>query len=289
MINWCPSCNTGIANEQVEDAKCERCKTEIEQKEIPGWFFKITDFSDELIDDLDSVDWPEATKKNQRAWIGKSEGAKIKFSIFNFKFSNNEKISNEENEKIGELEVFTTRPDTLFGATYMVIAPEHTLIQNEELSITNYKEVEDYAKQAQKKTEMERMENKEKTGVELKGIKAINPANSEEIPVFVADYVLGGYGTGAIMAVPAHDERDYEFAKKFGLEIKEVIAGGDVSEEAYAGDGKLLNSSNFNDLNIEKAKTAITEFVGGKMTSNYRLRDWSMSRQRYWGCPIPIV
>jgi len=604
-INWCPSCNTGIANEQVENGKCERCKTEIEQKKIPGWFFKITDFAEELIDDLDTVDWPEHTKKNQRAWIGKSVGSKIRFSIisiggaddndgevnnrqhfsrndaertqnyaenkkkdnflykeltykirgaiFNVKkqiggghkesvyhkaleiefkkrgifFESEKRIDvNYEGEKIGtyqpdfvindkviielkalpkigkqqlnqawtylkgsdyrlallvnfspseleikrmvydtvrnkktdsfsacsasvqhdsatSLEVFTTRPDTLFGCTYMVLAPEHDLIFNFKSQISNYNEVQKYIKQAQNKTELERVENKEKTGVELKGVKAINPANGEEIPVFVADYVLAGYGTGAIMAVPAHDERDFEFAKKYDLDIEQVIISkiddykitkkvlnvlGKIKKEAdkenikfwvlgglacafyakiiyrahddldlitknkedykkivevfkkvgfkkirekqisgsltntifenedkieidiglYVGafglndddfgdkeksighvkcktlskrflisvkesqlknrdlskdkidmgylkgkifvdNGYLVNSEKFDGMKSEEAKKAITEFVGGEMTSNYRLRDWSISRQRYWGCPIPIV
>jgi len=177
----------------------------------------------------------------------------------------------------------------LFGVTYLVVAPEHSLIENEKIRIKNYDEVEKYVRQAKNKTERERIENKEKTGVELKGIKAINPANGEEVPIFVADYVLGEYGTGAIMAVPAHDNRDYEFAKKFKLKIKKVISGKNISEEIYTGEGKLINSGKFDGMESEKAKKKITEFVGGEITSNYRLRDWSVSRQRYWGCPIPIV
>ncbi len=430
-INWCSSCNTGIANEQVEGGKCERCKTEIEQREVPGWFFKITDFADELIDDLDKVDWPEHTKKNQKAWIGKSEGAKIKFKVE----TSIDRVSNDSNL---EIEVFTTRPDTLFGVTYMVLAPEHDLIKNEKLRIKNVDEVQDYIRETQKKSELDRMESKEKTGVELKGVKAINPANDEEIPVFIADYVLAGYGTGAIMAVPAHDERDFEFAKRFDLEIRDAveplfidktessspresldfierdaiiaivkhwsedkylilkwkkvnwttfITGGieesQTAEEAarrevleetgyknlklikelgishskffhnpknvnrfahfhsfyfelendecddilesekekheitwmsekelkkislpedqeyilnkihggklFDGSGFLVNSEKFDGMDSDESKTKITEFVGGEMTSTYRLRDWSVSRQRYWGCPIPIV
>ena len=295
-INWCPSCNTGIANEQVENGKCERCKTEIEQKEVPGWFFKITDFAEDLIKDLDKVDWPEATKKNQRNWIGRSEGAKIAFKIRNQKSKVNENI-----------EVFTTRPDTLFGATYLVLAPEHKLVarllEKKELGFKNYEEVKKYVEGAKNKTEMERLESKEKTGVKLEGLVAINPANNEEIPIFVADYVLGGYGTGAIMAVPAHDERDFEFAKKYNLPIKEVIKNKQLKDKnsniqsrfkiqnskLFTGQGVLINSGKFNGIDSEEAKKAITEFVGGKMTINYRLRDWSISRQRYWGCPIPIV
>ncbi len=290
-INWCESCQTGIANEQVIGGECERCGTQIVQKEIPGWFFKITDFADALINDLDTVDWPEHTKKNQRNWIGKSEGALIKFSISNFQFS-------KEKTEEKQIKVFTTRPDTLFGATYMVLAPEHPLVQDLVIGLPNKVEVEKYILDSRKKTEMDRIEGKEKTGVKLEGIFAINPAiarsegfraNSEEIPIFIADYVLSGYGTGAIMAVPAHDERDFEFATKFGVEIKEVISGGIIKERAYSGDGILVNSGQFDGMDSEEAKKKITEFVGGELTTNYRLRDWSMSRQRYWGCPIPIV
>ena len=454
-INWCPSCNTGIANEQVENGKCERCKTEIQQKEVPGWFFKITDFAEDLINDLDKVDWPEATKKNQINWIGRSEGASLNFEV---RISNFDSNSNDEilNKKIS---VFTTRPDTLFGATYLVLAPEHSLITNYELRITNYNEVKKYIERAKNKTEMERLESKEKTGVKLEGLVAINPANNEEIPIFVADYVLGGYGTGAIMAVPAHDERDFEFATHYNesltdtdstrtdaekIGIRQVVAqkfvgegenairkdkpmterkivdviikhwekdeffcldwskksknnwysfvvggvedgetleeaalreareetgyknmrvvkqvGGEIHSYFYAahkgvnrapvkrnciyleltdgeweepaeehtknhdgvwvekdkvaqvinlpelktywdiftgkqealftGQGEMINSGQFDGMNSEEAKKAITEFVGGEMTTNYRLRDWSISRQRYWGCPIPIV
>ena len=310
-INWCESCQTGIANEQVVGGECERCGTQIVQKEIPGWFFKITEFADDLINDLDTVDWPEHTKKNQKNWIGKSEGAKLNFKI---------------KDVDQEIEVFTTRPDTLFGATYMVLAPEHQLIKDLKNKIGNWEEVEKYISESQRKTEMDRIESKEKTGVKLEGILAINPANQEEIPIFVADYVLSGYGTGAIMAVPAHDERDYEFAKKYNISIKVVVVEK-ITEikdnkiidykndllKAYLQDkrnrkvaneqvlkwiekhgtvswkGILINSGQFDGLSSEEAKIKITEFVGGELTSNYRLRDWSLSRQRYWGCPIPIV
>ena len=278
-INWCESCQTGIANEQVVGGECERCGTQIVQKEIPGWFFKITEFADDLINDLDTVDWPEYTKKNQKNWIGKSEGAKVVFKVKSQKSKVNE-----------EIEVFTTRPDTLFGATYMVLTPEHQLVKDLALEALNEKEINKYVADAQKKTEMDRIGAKEKTGVKLDGVFAINPANQEEIPIFIADYVLNGYGTGAIMAVPAHDERDFEFAKKFGLEIRPVVlSGGDIKKEAYSGDGVLINSGQFDGLSSEEAKKKITEFVRGELTSNYRLRDWSMSRQRYWGCPIPVV
>ncbi|KKP96313.1 MAG: Leucine-tRNA ligase [Candidatus Moranbacteria bacterium GW2011_GWE1_36_7] len=272
--NWCSSCQTVIANEQVVNGECERCGTEIIQKEVPGWFFKITDFSDELIAGLSNVDWPEYTKKNQINWIGKSQGALLKFQI-------------KDSQKY--IEVFTTRPDTLFGATYMVLAPEHKLVGELKDEIFNWSDVEKYVIQTQNKTELDRMEAKEKTGEKLEGVVAINPANGQEIPIFIADYVLAGYGTGAIMAVPAHDERDFEFAKKYDIPIMEVISGGNVEEKAYIENGELINSGKFNGMSVEEAKQKITEFVGGEMTATYRLRDWSFSRQRYWGCPIPIV
>ena len=279
-VNWCSSCNTVIANEQVIDGRCERCDTGIEQKEVPGFFFKITDFAEDLINDLDKVDWPEHTIKNQRNWIGRSEGAYIDFKI----------KGTDSNIK-----VFTTRPDTIFGATYMVLAPEHSLVKELKEKIENYDKVSKYVDSTTKKTELERMEGKEKTGVELKGIKVINPARKKsqmdktEIPVYISDYVLAGYGTGAIMAVPAHDERDYEFAQKFSIPITEVISGGDIIKEAFVGNGGLVNSGKFSGMEVAEAKKAISKFVEGKISSNYRLRDWSISRQRYWGCPIPIV
>jgi len=445
-INWCDSCKTGLANEQVENGKCERCKNEVIQKEVPGWFFKITDFADELIEDMKDLDWPEHTKKNQINWIGRSEGSLIKFKIILEKNSNKGVLSKDGDQtdprinadqtqnyaEISEFEVFTTRADTLFGVTYCVLAPENKLVEELKDGIENWNEVEAYMEKTKRKTEMERKEGKEKTGVELKGVKVINPANNEEVPLFISDYVLAGYGTGAVMAVPAHDERDFEFANKFGIEIKEVIMpyftdngvrddretierhnvlvilqnkkgetlclewadtwksfliGGvedgesvveaakrevleesgyknikfikqlghqaqlffaphkdinrkavvsallfeledeeknDVAEEelekhkpiwikneevenfinldnnlvpfykikkdeAFTGYGKLLNSGKFDGMDSEEAKKAITEFVGGKVTRNYRLRDWSISRQRYWGAPIPIV
>ncbi len=290
MINWCPSCNTGLANEQVENGACERCGTAIEQREVRGWFFKITDFAEDLIEGLDDVDWPETTKKNQINWIGKSKGALLKFAICSLQFSNNDLIPNH---KIADVEIFTTRPDTVFGATYLVLSPEHELIENLKSEIENWDEVAEYIEKAKNKTEMERLESKEKTGVELKGIKAINPARKKagmsdtEIPIFIADYVLGGYGTGAIMAVPAHDVRDFEFATKLGLPIIRVIECGEGLP--CTNGGKLVNSGEFDGMNNEETKQAMVEFVGGKESVNFRLKDWSVSRQRYWGCPIPIV
>ncbi|TSD01937.1 MAG: leucyl-tRNA synthetase [Parcubacteria group bacterium Athens0714_25] len=442
--NWCRSCQTVIANEQVVEGKCERCGTDIELKEVPSWFFKITDFAEELIDDLDKVDWPEHTKKNQRNWIGRSEGAVVKFKITVFNDKPSPLTPLPKGEEDNYVEVFTTRVDTIFGCTYLVVAPEHPIVKSQELGIKNQEEVAEYVKKAKNKTEMDRMEAKDKTGVEIKGIKAVNPFNGEQVPVFVADYVLGGYGTGAVMAVPAHDERDWEFAKKYKLPIKQSIAqvffgegenkvredkpkterdiadviikhwekeeyfcldwnnnnwktfvvGGiekgetleeaavrEVTEEsgyknmkvvrqiggedhsyffaahkdvnrcpvrrkcilvelvdgtheepkkehtknhegvwikkedvaiflnlkelkicwdaylngehAFIEDGELVDSGEFTGLKSDEARERMTAWLEenklGKRKINYRLRDWSISRQRYWGCPIPIV
>jgi len=423
-VNWCPKDQTVLANEQLVNGRCERCDTPVEKKELEQWFLKITEYADRLIDDLDTLDWPNSIKEAQKSWIGRSEGAELEFSI------------SETDKKI---KVFTTRPDTLFGATYMVLAPEHELIQELAPELENKNEVDAYIKSAISKSELERQENKEKTGVQLKGVMAINPATKEEIPIFVADYVLAGYGTGAIMAVPGHDERDFEFAKKFDLPIKQVVApkfidaknppvegkeeverdgaisviydpkadkylclkwkhepwttfvtggieeGEDAVESArreileetgyenidfiaelscsqsrfyashkdinrianhtvlffelktdekvavadeekakhevvwlsveeiestdmrhaeftsfwpaikerklcpYDGVGILRESKAFSGMDSEEAKEKITEFVGGKMTKTYRQRDWLISRQRYWGTPIPVV
>ena len=270
-VNWCPSCKTVLANEQVVSGACERCGTEVEKKEMNQWMIKITDYADRLIDDLDELNWPEEIKQSQKNWIGRSQGAEIDFPVSGMDSS---------------IKAFTTRPDTLFGVTYMVLAPEHEfvkrLLENKNPNPALHdglEEVEKYVKDSLKKKELERLaDTNNKTGVELKGIKAINPANKEEIPIYVADYVLGGYGTGAIMAVPAHDERDNQFAEKFNLPIKNVIEN-DV----------LINSDKFNGLSSEEAKEKITKEVGGKLTNNYKLRDWLISRQRYWGCPIPII
>ncbi len=283
-VNWCKNCKTVLAREQVMNGKCERCGNIVIQKELKQWFFKITEYAEELLNDLDRLDWPENIKEMQRNWIGKSEGALIKFPIFNYQFS---------------IEVYTTRPDTIFGATYLVLAPEHELIasllniKNQKSKIKNIEEVEKYIKATQKKTELERSSlEKVKTGVELKGIYAINPVNKKKIPVYIADYVLTTYGTGAIMAVPAHDKRDFDFAKKYNLNIIEVISkDGKKSnlENVYSDVGILLNSGKFNGKNSDKVKNEIIKLVSGKKSIQYRLRDWLVSRQRYWGAPIPII
>ncbi len=300
-VNWCFSCKTVLADEQIIGGKCERCGSVVAGKELEQWFFKITDYVERLLKNLDKIDWPEKIKTAQRNWIGKSEGALIKFPISNSQFS---------------IEVFTTRPDTLFGATYLILAPEHKMISNLMPGITNKKEVEDYIKNAAYKSLEERtIEEKEKNGIELKGIIAVNPATKKEIPIWIADYVLGDVGTGAVMAVPAHDQRDFDFANKFRLPIICVISPFDkktgkhmrlvgvVSSEdpqkilqeihqgkrCYEFGGRLMNSDKFNDLWYEDAKLEITKFVGGKKQTNYRLRDWLISRQRYWGPPIPMI
>jgi len=280
-VDWCPSCKTVLADEQVIDGKCERCGTEVIQKELEQWFFRITKYADKLLKNLETIDWSERTKIAQRNWIGRSEGTLIDFKIQDTKY---------------KIQVFTTRPDTLFGATYMVLAPEHNLVDQLKSQITNWQEVEAYRKEAKKKNEVERTEvAKEKTGVELKGVKAINPANQQEIPVWIADYVLASYGTGAIMAVPAHDQRDWEFAKIYNLPIIMVVCPHypakicPVMDEAYLGEGHLVASGQFDGMPNEKAKWEITKFVGGNRTAKYHLRDWLISRQRYWGPPIPII
>jgi leucyl-tRNA synthetase len=280
-VDWCPSCKTVLADEQVIAGKCERCSSEVLQKETEQWFFKITKYADRLLKNLETINWSERTKIAQRNWIGKSEGALLQFPISNSQFS---------------IEVFTTRPDTLFGATYMVLAPEHKLVDELKSQIANWEEVRAYREAARKKSELERTElSKEKTGVELKGVKAVNPASKEEIPVFIADYVLASYGTGAIMAVPAHDERDFEFAKKYGLAITIVVCPHypektcPILDKAYVGEGHLVASGQFDGMPSEKARQEITKFVGGEKTEQYHLRDWLISRQRYWGPPIPII
>ena len=276
LVNWCPNDKTVLANEQVVGGCCERCGTEVIQQKRKQWFFKITDFAEDLLKDLDVIDWPEGTKEIQRNWIGKSEGADIEFKI------KNEKLKDEGKEL--KIKVYTTRPDTLFGATYMVLAPEYEGL-DKFVSKQQKVSVDAYLAESAKKTELDRLTNtKDKTGI-FTGSFAINPADGKEIPIWVADYVLGSYGYGAVMAVPAHDERDFKFAKKFDLPIIEVISGGELP---FVGEGELIDSGEFNGLSSTVAFDKITKKVGGEITTKYKLRDWLVSRQRYWGAPIPI-
>lgn len=274
-VNWCPSCNTVLANEQVVDNCCERCSTEVTKRDLTQWFLKITDYAEELLQMLDGLDWPEKTKAMQRHWIGKSTGAEVTFKLADSDLSFN---------------VFTTRVDTLFGVTYVVLAPENPLV-DKITTEANKEAVEKYKEDAKKQTDIERQSiTREKTGV-FTGSYAVNPINGRKVPVWVADYVLATYGTGAVMAVPAHDERDFAFAKKYELPIEKVIDGG--SEELFTEDGVLVNSAEFNGLSSEEARIDIVnklESVSlGLGKINYRLRDWLVSRQRYWGTPIPMV
>ena len=280
-VNWCTSCKCVLANEEVVNGHCERCGSEVIHKEKSQWMLKITDYAEKLLEGLDEVDFIDRVKTQQRNWIGRSYGTQVKFST-----------------NIGDtFEVFTTRADTLFGVTYMVMSPEHPLINKWADKITNMDEVTAYKQEAAKKSDFERTElAKDKTGVKISGITAINPVNGKEVPIFIADYVLISYGTGAIMAVPAHDTRDWEFAKKFGLPIIEVVAGGeDVQAAPYTecATGKLVNSGFLDGMSVEDAKKAIQEWLTernlGERKTNYKLRDWVFSRQRYWGEPIPIV
>ncbi len=279
-VNWCTSCKVVLANEEVVNGVCERCGGQVIHKVKSQWVLKITEYADKLADDLDMVDFIEPVVIQQRNWIGRSKGAQLRFRT----------------TEGDDLEVYTTRPDTLFGATYMVIAPEHRFVEKWKDSITNYDEVIAYREEAAKKNDMERTElSKEKTGVEIKGVKAINPVTEKEIPIFVADYVLATYGTGAIMAVPGHDGRDWEFAKKFGLPIVETVSGGDVQKEVYVGKDTdtVVNSGFLNGMTVPEAKAAMTRYLEekgiGEEKTNYKLRDWIFSRQRYWGEPIPMV
>ncbi len=281
-INWCTSCIVGLANEEVVNGVCERCGSPVVRKVKSQWMLKITDYAEKLLEGLEDVDYIERVKVSQKNWIGKSQGAEVEFQV----------AGKEE-----KLTVYTTRPDTLFGATYMVVSPEHPMLDKYKEDIKNWDAIQDYREQAAKKSDFERSElAKEKTGVAIDGLSAINPVNEKEIPIWVSDYVLMSYGTGAIMAVPAHDTRDWEFAKKFDLPIIEVVAGGEnVQEEAYTevASGKLINSGFLDGLEVAEAKKKMIAFLEekgiGKSKTNFKLRDWVFSRQRYWGEPIPIV
>jgi len=276
-INWCPSCQTGLANEDLDQGKCERCGSIVEKRPMRQWMLKITDYAEQLLSGLETLPWPKSIIESQKNWIGKSEGAEISFRFLPLT-KPARRTGGGELEGVS-VDVFTTRPDTLFGCTYLVLSPEHALMQNILSHVDNKVEVAAYIKSASEKTEIDRTDAaKEKTGVELRGVRAKNSASGEEIPVWVADYVLADYGTGAVMAVPAHDDRDFAFAKKYELPVVTV-----VNEE-----NKLINSGEFNGLDAEDAKQKITEKFG-KTTTNYKLRDWVFSRQRYWGEPIPIV
>jgi len=282
-VNYCPKCKTVLAREQVIGGRCERCGSLVKQKDLEQWFFKITKYAERLLKDLEKIDWPENIKLMQRNWIGKSSGVTVRFQIVNSKLSVN---------------VFTTRADTLFGCTYIVLAPEHPIIETLKPRISNFNSVKRYIRQAKQKTEIERTsQDKSKTGIELKGILAINPVNQKQVPVYVADYVLGEYGTGAIMAVPAHDQRDFDFARKHNLKIIEVIrpesGKSNFPDEAYVEDGILINSGKFSGLTSKQARVKIAQYLQknnlGKKEVYYKLRDWLISRQRYWGAPIPMI
>ena len=280
-INWCTSCKCGLANEEVVNGVCERCGSEVVRKVKSQWMLRITAYAQKLLDGLDDLDFIERVKTQQRNWIGRSEGAEVDFKLADGKHV---------------VRVYTTRPDTLFGATYMVLSPEHKLVNELKSEITNWDAVVQYREAAARKSDFERTElNRDKTGVPLEGIKAINPLNGAEIPVWISDYVLASYGTGAIMAVPAHDERDWAFARKFNLPIIEVVAGGDVEKEAFTdiATGTLVNSGFLNGLSVAEAKKRVIQYIEdnglGERKVNFKLRDWVFSRQRYWGEPIPMV
>ena len=280
LVNYCPSCKVVLSNEDSQGGKCDICHSDVIQKSKDVWYLRITQYADKLLEGLEDVDYPANIKQQQVNWIGKSTGAFVNFSV----------------DGIDEtLQIYTTRPDTLFGVTFMVIAPEHPLIDKYADRITNMDEIKAYREECAKKTEFERTQLvKEKTGVCIQGLEGVNPVNGKKIPIYIADYVMMGYGTGAIMAVPAHDQRDYDFAKKFGIDIIQVIKGGDIEKEAYTGDGEMINSDFLNGYTNKKdsIKRMLEELEKkgiGKAGVQYKMKDWAFNRQRYWGEPIPIV
>ena len=280
LVNYCPSCKVVLSNEDSQGGKCDICHSDIVQKSKAVWYLRITEYADKLLQGLEEVEYPENIKMQQKNWIGKSTGAFVDFTV----------------KELGEkLRVYTTRCDTLFGVTFMVIAPEHPIIEANRDKISNIAALDAYKEECAKKTEFERTQlAKDKTGVKIEGLTAINPVNNKEIPIYISDYVMMGYGTGAIMAVPAHDQRDYEFAKKFSIDIIEVIKGGDIEKEAYSGDGEMVNSEFLNGFTNKKDSiNRMLEFIGekgiGEKGVQYKMKDWAFNRQRYWGEPIPIV
>lgn len=280
-VNYCPNCKVILSNEESQGGKCDRCDSDVIQMQKDVWFLKITEYAESLLEGLKDVNYLPRIKTEQENWIGRSTGAEVEFGLT----GTNDKLT-----------VYTTRPDTLYGATFMVIAPEHELIEKHQDKIKNIAEVRTYQEEAKRKTEFERVNlNKDKTGVRLDGIEGINPINGKKIPIFIADYVITGYGTGAIMAVPAHDTRDYAFAKKFGLDIIEVIKGGDINKEAYTDtqDGEMVNSGILNGMNVKQAIEAMKKHLEetgiGRAKKQYKMQDWAFNRQRYWGEPIPII
>ena len=280
LVNYCPSCKVVLSNEDSQGGKCDICHSDVIQKSKDVWYLRITQYADKLLEGLEDVDYPANIKQQQVNWIGKSTGAFVNFAV----------------DGIDEtLQIYTTRPDTLFGVTFMVIAPEHPLIDKYADRITNMDEIKAYREECAKKTEFERTQLvKEKTGVCIQGLEGVNPVNGNKIPIYIADYVMMGYGTGAIMAVPAHDQRDYDFAKKFGIDIIQVIKGGDIEKEAYTGDGEMINSDFLNGYTNKKdsIKRMLEELEKkgiGKAGVQYKMKDWAFNRQRYWGEPIPIV
>lgn len=280
LVNYCPSCKVVLSNEDSQGGHCDVCHSEIVQKTKEVWYLRITEYADKLLQGLEEVDYLPNIKLQQQNWIGKSTGAFVNFKI---------------KEQDGQLKIYTTRPDTLYGVTFMVIAPEHPIIQKYRNSIANIADLDAYKTECAKKSEFERTQLvKDKTGVKIDGLTAINPITGKEIPIYISDYVMMGYGTGAIMAVPAHDTRDYDFAKKFGIDIIEVIKGGDISKEAYTGDGEMVNSGELNGITnkkeaIEKMLTVLEKLGCGEKGVQYKMKDWAFNRQRYWGEPIPIV